>query len=88
MDTRSTGHQVLSGTNSRAISGHLILPCDAFAKVISEASGLVEPKMTSYGNFHARATCEVGTQTEPVVETPPLKHDQSDRNKWIQIDEI
>ena len=29
----------------KAISGHLILPCDAFDKVNSEASGFVEPKM-------------------------------------------
>ena len=66
----------------------MILPCDSFEKVTSEHSGLVEPKMTFYGNFHARMTCEVGTQTEPEVVTPPRKqHAHSGRNKWTPVED-
>ena len=72
----------------KAISGHLILPCDSFDKVTPEHSGLVEPKMTFYGNFHAKMTCEVGTQTEPEVVTPPRKqHAHSGRNKWTPVED-
>jgi hypothetical protein len=71
----------------KAISGHLILPCDSFDKVNSRSSGLVEPNMAFYGNFHARAICEVGTQTEDEVVAPPRKHAHSGRNKWTPVDE-
>ena len=71
----------------KAVSGHLILPCDEFGKISSDRSGLVEPKMTFYGNFHARTTCEVGTQTEPEVEVLPRKNAHTGRNKWTPIDE-
>ena len=70
----------------KALSGHLLLPCDEFERVSNEQSGLLEPKMTFYGNFRAATTCEVGTQTETHVETPPRKLAHTGRNKWTLVE--
>jgi hypothetical protein len=43
--------------------------------------------MTFYGNFHAKNTCEVGTQTEPEVVATPRKLAHTGRNRWTPIDE-
>jgi hypothetical protein len=72
----------------KALSGHLLLPCDDFGKVSGNQSGLIEPKMTFYGNFHERKTCEVGTQTENTVDLPPLKYPHSGRNKWTLVNRV
>ena len=50
----------------RAPSGHLILPCDAFAKLQGNHGGL-EPMITLYGTKYQKHTSEIGTQTD----TPP-----------------
>jgi len=49
----------------RAVSGHLILPCDEYDKVSKDVGGVEEPKTTYYGYEPKKAkTCEISTQTE------------------------
>ena len=55
---------------TRATSGHLILPCDEFDKVLQTKGGLEEPKVTFYTGTHKakKETKEIGTQTEKQQE--------------------
>ena len=53
----------------KAMSGHLLLPCDEFGRVSKNVGGLEEPKMTFYGTHHVKMTRGMGTQTDD-VETP------------------
>jgi hypothetical protein len=51
----------------RAPSGHLTLPCDAFAKVQANQGGVNDPVVTFYGTHASttkKQTKEIGTQTE------------------------
>jgi hypothetical protein len=63
-------------------SGHLLLPCDDFAKVSKERGGIKEPTMTFFGNRPAvKATREMSTQTDPVSELTHKKVTPARRNK-------
>ena len=62
----------------KAISGHLLLPCDEFNKVSQETGGVEEPRMTFYGTHGHKTTCEVGTQTDS-VDVPAKKHTSMNR---------
>ena len=74
----------------KAPIGHLILPCDEFAKVGKEQAGLEEPKLTFYGTRYIKSTSEVGTQTDEVPDDLPRKFaavfdDHVTRNKWTYV---
>jgi hypothetical protein len=56
----------------RAISGHLILPCDAFDRVSQKQGGLEETRTSFYTGTPqkvTKTTCEIGTQTD--LDPPP-----------------
>ena len=63
-------------------SGHLLLPCDDFAKVSKERGGVKESTMTFFGNRPQKpTTCEMSTQTDPVEEFSHKKVVPQRRNK-------
>jgi hypothetical protein len=66
----------------QAPSGHLILPCDEFAKVSKVKGGLKEPMMTFFGNAPVKKeTCESGTQTEIVEDSGKKQASNTKRSK-------
>lgn len=65
----------------RAVSGHLLLPCDKFDKVSKETGGLYEPTLTFFGEGpRVTPTREMGTQTDTLDE-PQRKQVPRKNNK-------
>jgi hypothetical protein len=70
----------------KAPSGHLILPCDEFAKVGKEQVGLEEPRLTFYGTRYTKLTSEVGAQTDDRPrKSAAVSDDHVSRNKWTYV---
>jgi hypothetical protein len=63
----------------RAVSGHLILPCDGYEQVVPNQGGVAEPQVTFYtGTLDKKKApvkmySEIGTQTDPAPQQKNTK---------------
>jgi hypothetical protein len=75
----------------RAISGHLLLPCDEFDKVAPKKSGLIEPMTTFYtGNLDKKRPeyREMATQTEAETVSVKVKRVHNGTQATFQASQV